>query len=110
MTYDSRNKILAIIGVLYNNLSRQSALLRELKMGPRLKEKLLEGYISIEEGYTFKLFNQSIVHLQTKKLAKFSHQELERYGVKRILAKTVAGGNIEVVEKYLERIFGRKHC
>ena len=41
MTYDAKNRLLAIIGVLYSSMSRQPKLMKELKMGERLKEKLL---------------------------------------------------------------------
>ena len=46
--YEGRGKLLTLLGVLYGNLSRQSKLLRELKLTERLKEAILENYSLIE--------------------------------------------------------------
>ena len=74
--YEVRGKLLTLIGVLYSNLGKQSTLLRERKMGHRLKEAVLENYSFIEDKFTAKLFNQCIIQLQTRKLAKFSLLEI----------------------------------
>ena len=39
--YEARGKLLTLLGVLYGNLGKQSALLRELKMASTLKESIL---------------------------------------------------------------------
>ena len=39
--YGARAKLLTLLGVLFGNLCRQSALLRELKMASMLKEAIL---------------------------------------------------------------------
>ena len=39
--YEMRAKLMTLLGVLYNNFSRQSTLLRELKMATLLKEAVL---------------------------------------------------------------------
>ena len=70
-------------------------------MGHQLKEAVLENYSLIEENFTAKLFNQCIIQLQTRKLAKFSLLEIERYGVKNALIETVGKGKKEVIEQYL---------
>ena len=41
INYGDRSRLLALLAVLYGNLSRQSKLLRELKMTERLKETIL---------------------------------------------------------------------
>ena len=59
--YASRNRLLLILAVFYNNLSQQSAQLRELKMQERLKLSLLLNYAYLEDAFTTKLFNQSMM-------------------------------------------------
>ena len=41
INYGDRSRLLALLAVLYGNLSRQSKLLKELKMTERLKETIL---------------------------------------------------------------------
>ena len=76
MTLEQRKQLLAILGVLYSNFSRQSGLIRELKVEKAFKEAILSNYPLIEETFSFKLFNQCIVQLQTKKLVQFTLNEL----------------------------------
>ena len=108
VSYEVRIKLMTLLGVLYNNFSRQSTRLRELKMANLLKEAVLENYPLITEKFTAKLFNQCIVQLQTKRLAKFSMAEIERYGVKTALIESVGNGKKEVIMQYLEKLFGKK--
>lgn len=74
--YEARAKLLALLGVLYCSLSRQGALVRELKISPMLKEAVLSNYALIEETFTAKLFNQSIVQMQSKRVAIFTMAEI----------------------------------
>lgn len=69
-------KLLAIFAVIYCNLVGQPQLLKELKMAKRLKQIILENYNLVEEVFTLKLLNQSIMQLQMKKLAVFTLCEL----------------------------------
>lgn len=36
--------MLAIVGAIYSNLSKQSSLIKELKLGKGLKQAILENY------------------------------------------------------------------
>lgn len=76
VAYEARAKLLALLGVLYCSLSRQSSLVREIKISKMLKEGLLSNYAFIEETFTAKLFNQCIVQMQTKRVSNFSLAEI----------------------------------
>jgi hypothetical protein len=74
--YEARTKLLALLGVLYCSLSRQGALVRELKMAGMLKQAVLENYSLVEEKFTAKLFNQCIVQMQTRRVSVFTMAEI----------------------------------
>jgi hypothetical protein len=44
---NERNQLLAILGAIFGNLSRQSKLIKELKIGKLLKEAILTNYGNI---------------------------------------------------------------
>lgn len=45
---NERNQLLAILGAIFSNLSQQSKLVKELKVGKTLKEAVLSNYGLIE--------------------------------------------------------------
>lgn len=71
-----RNQLLAILGAIFGNLSKQSKLIKELKIGKSFKEAILTNYGFIDESLTFKLFNQAILQLQIKRVVIFTLCEL----------------------------------
>ena len=102
-----RGRLLAIVGVLYSNLSRQPLLLKELRAGKLLKEAILSNYCFIEEPFTGRLFNQTILRLQSQQLAMFTLAELERYGIRKALVRTLGQERSEALERGLVRLFGK---
>ena len=63
-----KNSIMAILGVIYENFSRQPKLIRKYSMENILKSSLLGSYYLIEEIFTMKTFNKTIVNLVNKKI------------------------------------------
>lgn len=98
---ESQSRVLAVLGVIYSNLGQQSSLIRQFKIGKKLKEAILAGYPLATEIFTIKLFNKVILGLQLKGLAQFTLLELERYGIKKALLKTLGEKKVEQIEKYL---------
>lgn len=108
-TQEERTKLLAILGVICSNLTKQSKLIRELKIQSQLKQALLQNYGLIEELYTLKHFNQCIMLLQVKKLVIFTLCELQRYRIKETILKTIPERQAEVVLKYMNELFPRSN-
>lgn len=105
---ESQGRVLTVLAVLYSNLGQQSSLIRSLKAGKKLKAAILANYPLSTETFTLKLFNKVILGLQLKGLAQFTLPEIERYGIKKALLKTLGEKKVEQIEKYLEKLFPRK--
>ena len=61
-----KQKILAILGVLFENLSRQIGLLAKYELKETLKKATLQLYCLIDEVFTLKVFNRVILNLVEK--------------------------------------------
>lgn len=61
-----RKDILAILAVIYENLSRQGGLVHKYNITNDLKRALMQNYQLIEELFTLKVFNKSIANLVSK--------------------------------------------
>ena len=59
-----KNQILAILAVIYENLSRQPKLVTKYNIEMNLKQAILGNYSLIEEVSTLKIMNKSICKLQ----------------------------------------------
>ncbi len=103
-----RSQMLTVLAVLYNNLIHQSGSITRLKVGNKLKAAILANYPLVEEALTLKLFNRAILNLQIRHLALFTLPEIERYGIKKALMKTLGEEKAQTIEKYLERLFPKK--
>lgn len=99
--------MLAILGAIYGNLSKQAKMIKELKIGKVFKTAILNNYCFIEDQSTFRLFNQSILQLQIKRAVLFTLCELEKYRIKDALMKTLPSHQTGNLQTYLERIFPR---
>lgn len=87
--------ILAILGVIYENFSRQGRLVNKYSMTDILKRALLENYSLIEELFTLKVFNRAICNLATKGVS-FTTQEFTRYQVLETLARFIEKSQINL--------------
>lgn len=70
-----RKNILAILGVIYENLSRQVKLVQKYELMDAFKSSLLGVYGLIDQLFTLKTFNKSIFNLVNKGVI-FTNQEL----------------------------------
>jgi hypothetical protein len=61
-----KDKILAILAVIYNNLSSQYRLVGKLDVEKQLKNALLSNYALIAEIFALKLFNRAVLSLASK--------------------------------------------
>ena len=58
-----KNNILAILAVIYENLSNQMKLVRTFKMVGQLKSAVLSNYSLIEELFSIQFFNKTIYNM-----------------------------------------------
>ena len=58
-----RKQILAVLGVIYENASRQAKLLKKLDLVREFKTAVLSNYHIVEEGFSARLFNKSLYNL-----------------------------------------------
>lgn len=64
-----KNQILAILAVIFENLSRQTKLVRKYDLENYLKQAVLESYSLIEELFTLKIMDKTIANLVSKGIA-----------------------------------------
>jgi hypothetical protein len=76
-----KSRIIAILAVIYSNLSKQSRLVKKLDVGKGLKCALLDIFSLIDESFSMKLFNQAILNLQSKGVVTFTTVELAKHKV-----------------------------
>jgi hypothetical protein len=58
---------MAILAVIYENLSSQSNLMKALKVNEKVKQAILEKYSLIEEIFSIRLLNKAIYNLLKQK-------------------------------------------
>ena len=90
-----KNNIMAILGVIYENFSRQPKLIRKYSMEENLKSSLLRSYYLIEEIFTMKIFNKTISNLVNKKIY-FSVAELKKFQLVETVSKFISKKQLEL--------------
>lgn len=82
---------MAILAVIYENLSHQMRLIKTFKMANQFKSAVLDNYSLIEELFSIQLFNKTIYNM-VKSGEKFTEGEIKKHGlidtVSRFINKT----------------------
>lgn len=101
-----RKQILAVLGVIYENTSRQAKLLKKLDLVREFKAAVLSNYHIVEEGFSARLFNKSLYNLAVQG-ESLTEAELNKYGVFDSLARFLgAEQSIQLIQK-LKSVLGR---
>lgn len=89
------SKILAILAVIYQNLSNQGRLMKKLNVEAELKRALLGNFSLITELFTLKLFNRSILNINARGIP-FTSADLSKYRVLETISKFIEANKMEV--------------
>lgn len=90
-----RKQILAILAVIYENLSRQPKLVLKYTIENNLKQAILGNYCLVEEVSTLKIMNKSISNLTSKGIT-FSTAEFHKYKVLETVSRIIAKGQLDL--------------
>lgn len=90
-----RKDILAILAVIYENLSRQGRLVNKYNITNDLKRALLQNYELIEELFTLKVFNKAIANLVTKGV-NFSVADFTKFKLLETLSNFISKSEVEL--------------
>lgn len=90
-----KNDILPILGIIYENLSRQIKLLQKYGMELQLKFAVLEKYELISEIYTMKIFNKIITNL-TNRGIEFKVADFHKYKVLETITNYISKSQLEL--------------
>ena len=90
-----RKDILAILAVIYENLSRQGRLVNKYNITNDLKKALLNNYELIEELFTLKVFNKAIANLVTKGVS-FSVADFTKFKILETLSNFISKSEVEL--------------
>lgn len=90
-----RKDILAILAVIYENLSRQGRLVNKYNITNDLKRALLQNYELIEQLFTLKVFNKAIANLVTKGVT-FSVSDFTKFKIMETLSNFISKSEVEL--------------
>lgn len=90
-----KSHILAILSVIFENLSRQSKLVSKYGMQESLKKAVLEGYSLIEEVFTLKTMDKTISNMVNSGIA-ISGEEFEKYQVLKTVSKIISRSQMDL--------------
>jgi hypothetical protein len=90
-----RKDILAILAVIYENLSRQGRLVNKYSITNDLKRALLQNYELIEELFSLKVFNKAIANLVTKGV-NFSVADFTKFKLLETLSNFISKSEVEL--------------
>lgn len=83
------------MAVIYENFSRQPKLVRKYGMEEKLKLCLLDNYRLIDEIFTIKNFNKSIVNLVGKGI-HFSVADFQKYRILDTVSNFISKSQLEL--------------
>ena len=107
-----RKRILAVLGVIYENASRQAKLLKKLDMVHQFKASVLTNYHIVEESFSARLFNKSLYNLAVQG-ESLTEAELHKYGVFESIARFMGAEQSELLIQKLKTALVRlnaKNC
>ena len=90
-----KKQILAILAVIYENLSRQPKLVTKYAIESNLKQAVLGNYSLIEEVLTLKTMNKTITNLTSKGIY-FSVAEFHKYKVMETVSNIIAKSQLDL--------------
>lgn len=90
-----KKQILAILAVIYENLSRQPKLVTKYAIESNLKQAVLGNYSLIEEVSTLKIMNKTITNLTSKGIY-FSVAEFHKYRVMDTVSSIIAKSQLDL--------------
>lgn len=90
-----RKDILAILAVIYENLSRQGRLVNKYNITSDLKRALLQNYELIEELFSLKVFNKAIANLVTKGV-NFSVADFTKFKLLETLSNFISKNEVKL--------------
>lgn len=90
-----KKDILAILAVIYENLSRQGRLVNKYSITSELKRALLQNYQLIEELFTLKVFNKAIANLVTKGV-NFSVADFSKHKILDTLSNFIEKNQVDL--------------
>ena len=100
-----RKQILAVLGVIYDNASRQAKLLRKLNLVPQFKAAVLSNYHIVEESFSARLFNKSLYSLAMQG-ETLTEAELHKYGVFQSIARFMGADQSQALIQKLKQALG----
>ena len=101
-----RKQILAVLGVIYENTSRQAKLLKKLELVREFKAVVLSNYHIVEESFSARLFNKSLYNLAVQG-ESLTEAELHKYGVFQSIAKFMGAEQSQVLIQKLKTVLER---
>ena len=90
-----KDSILAILAVIYSNLSNQGRLMKKLNVENELKNALLFNFSLIGEIFSLKLFNRAILNLAGKGIV-FTSAQLSRYSVLETISNFINKSQVQL--------------
>ena len=90
-----RRDILAILAVIYENLTRQVKLLQKYTMMETLKTAILSSYSLIDELFTLKVYNKSIMNLVDKGVI-FTSNEFQKYQILDTVSTFISKSQVDL--------------
>jgi len=90
-----RNQILAIVAVIYENLSRQPKLISKYALEISLKQVVLGNYRLILEVSTLKTMNKTISNLASKGIT-FSLADFHKYQLMETVSTMIAQSQMDL--------------
>lgn len=90
-----RNQILAIVAVIYENLSRQPKLISKYSLETSLKQVVLGNYRLILEVSTLKTMNKTISNLTAKGIT-FSLADFHKYKLMETVSSIIAQSQMDL--------------
>ena len=96
-----KNNILAILAVIYENLSLQMKMMRAFKMVNQFKLAILHNYSLIEELFSIQLFNKAIYNM-AKNGEKFTEVEIKKYGLLDTVSKFISKTQMDLFMNKLQ--------
>lgn len=90
-----RKQILAILAVIYENLSRQPKLISKYALETDLKMAVLGNYKLIEEVFTLKIMNKVISNMVSKGV-NFSVADYHKYQVMDTTSRIIAQSQMDL--------------
>ncbi len=102
-----KNQILAILGVIYDNIAKQGRLIHKLKIDKELKRAVLGNYHLISDIYSLKLMNRVILEMAARGI-KFTSGEFHKHRILETMANFISKSQIDLLSTKINGLFPKK--